>query len=66
MLIEIMNDHGLEELVRFPTLEKNTLDLILTSLLYQFQELHSTDELGDHDMVSETSEEGVFISERRF
>ena len=31
-LIDIMNDHGLEQLVHFPTREKNTLDLILTSL----------------------------------
>ena len=32
MLIDIMNDHGLEQLVHFPTREKNTLDLILTFL----------------------------------
>ena len=32
MLIEVMNDHGLEQLVQFPIREKNTLDLILTSL----------------------------------
>ena len=31
MLIDIMNDHGLEQLVHFPTREENTLDLILTS-----------------------------------
>ena len=30
--IEIMNDHHLEQLVHFPTREKNTLDLIITSL----------------------------------
>ena len=36
MLIDIMNDHGFE-LVHFPTREKNTLDLILTSLPGQFQ-----------------------------
>ena len=28
MLIDIMNDHSLEQLVHFPTREKNTLDLI--------------------------------------
>ena len=77
MLIDIMNDHGLEQLVHFPTREKNTLDLILTSLPGQFQEIHSPDNLSDHDVVSgtlnvyippkkETSEEGIFISERRF
>ena len=79
MLIDIMNDHGLEQLVHFPTREKNTLDLILTSLPGQFQEIHSPDKLSDHDVVSgtlkvyapppppkETSEEGIFISQRRF
>ena len=29
ILIDIMNDHGLEQLVNFPTRERNTLDLIL-------------------------------------
>ena len=77
MLIDIMNDHVLEQLVHFPTREKNTLDLILTSLPGQFQEIHSPDKFSDHDVVSgilkvyfpkkkETSEEGVFISQRRF
>ena len=32
ILIEIMNDYGLEQLVHFPTRERNTLDLIITSL----------------------------------
>ena len=32
ILIDIMNDHGLEQMVHFPTQEKNTLDLILTTL----------------------------------
>ena len=54
MLIEIMNDHGLEQLVHFPTREINTLDLILTSLPGQFQEIHSPDKLSDHDVVSGT------------
>ena len=54
MLIDIVNDHGLEQLVHFPTREKNTLDLILTSLPGQFQELHSPDKLNDHDVVSGT------------
>ena len=73
----VMNDHGLEPLVHFPTLEKNTLDSIFTSLPGQFQEIHSPDKLIDHDVVSctlkkvykkktETSEKGVFISKRRF
>ena len=54
MLIDIMNDHGLEQLVHFPTREKNTLDLILTSLPGQFQEIHSPDKLSDHNVVSGT------------
>ena len=51
MLIDIMNDHGLEQLVHFPTREKNTLDLLLTSLPGQFQDIHSPDKLSDHDIV---------------
>ena len=41
MLIEVMNDHGLDQLVHFSTRKKNTVDLILTSLPGQFQEIHS-------------------------
>ena len=74
MLIDIMNNHGLEQLVHFPT-ERKT-HWILFSLLF-LQEIHSPDKLSDHDVVSgilkvyippkkETSEEGVFISQRRF
>ena len=46
--------NGLEQLVHFPTREKNTLDLILTSLPGQFQEIHSPDKLSDHDVISGT------------
>ena len=71
MLIDIMNDHGFEQLVHFPTREKNTLDLLLTSLPGQFQDIHSPDKLSDHDIVAgtlkivisphkETSEKGVY------
>ena len=49
-----MNDHGLEQMVHFPTREKNTLDLILTSLRGQFKDVHSPDKLSDHDIVSGT------------
>ena len=71
-----MNDHGLEQMVHFPNREKNTLDLILTTLPGQFKAIHSPDKLSDHDIVSgtlkispppsntETSEKGVSISER--
>ena len=54
MLIDAMNDHGLEQLVHFPTREKNTLYLILTSLPGQFQEIHSPDKISDHDVISGT------------
>ena len=76
ILIAIMNDHGLEQMVHFPTREKNRLDLILTTLPGQFQDVHSPDKLSDHDIVSgalkifipppnkETSEKGVSLSER--
>ena len=77
MLIDVMNDHGLKQLVHFPIREKNTLDLILTSLPGQFQEIHSPHKLSDHDVISgtlkipippkkETSEEGVFVPKWKF
>ena len=54
ILIDIMNDHGLEQLVNFPTRERNTLDLILTSLPGHFADIYSPDKLSDHDIVSGT------------
>ena len=54
MLIDIMNDHGLEQLVHFPTREENTLDLLLISLPGQFQDIHSPDKLSNHDIVAGT------------
>ena len=52
--IEFLNDHHLEQLVNFPTREKNTFDLIITSLPRQFLDIHSPDSLSDHDIVSGT------------
>ena len=49
ILIDIINDNGLEQMVHFPTREKNILDLILTT-----QDVHSPDKLSDHDIVSGT------------
>ena len=40
MLTDVMNDHGLEQLLPFPTREKNTLNLVLTSLPGQFHAIH--------------------------
>ena len=54
MLNNVMNDHGLEQLVQFPTREKNTLDLTLTSLPGQFHEIHVPDKLSDYDVDSGT------------
>ena len=54
ILIDIMNDHGLEHMVHLPTREKNTLDLILATLPGQFQDVHSPDKLSDHSIVSGT------------
>ena len=51
---EILNDHHLEQLVYFPTREKNTLDLIISSHPSQFLDIQSPDRLSDHDIVSGT------------
>ena len=40
--------------MHFPTREKDTLNLILTSLPAQFQDIHSPDKLSDHDFVAGT------------
>ena len=45
---------GLEQMVHFPSREKNTLDLILTTLPGQFEDVHSPDKRSDHDIVSGT------------
>ena len=63
VLVDIMNDHGLEQLVNFQTRAENTLDLILSSLPGQFQELHSPDKLIDHDIVACTLK--TFIPPRK-
>ena len=54
ILIDIMNDHGLEQMVHFPTRAKNTLHLILTTLPGQFQDVNTPDKLSDHDIASGT------------
>ena len=52
MLLDIMDNHGLEQIIPFLTRDKNTLDLIFISLPGQFQDIHSPDKLSDHDIVS--------------
>ena len=54
ILFDIINDHGCDQLVHFPTRERNSLDLIITSLPNQFVDIHSPDCLSDHDIVSGT------------
>ena len=49
-----MNYHGLEQMVHFPTREKNILDLIPINLPGQFQDVYFPDKLSDHDIVSGT------------
>ena len=49
-----MNDHDLDQMVHFPTREKNTLGLNLTTLPGQFKDVHSPDKLSDHDIVTGT------------
>ena len=52
MLLDIMDDHGWEQMIHFPTHDKNTLDLTLTSLQGQFQDIHSPDKLSDLGIIS--------------
>ena len=47
-----MDDRGLKQMIPFPTPDKNTLDLIRTSLPGQFQDIHSPDKRSDRDIVS--------------
>ena len=54
VLIVIMDDHGLEKLIHFPTRKENTLHLIITSLLDLFQDIHSPDKLSNHVIVAGT------------
>ena len=51
VLIDIMNDHDLEQLVHFQTKERKALDFILTSLPSQFQDINSPDKLRYHDVI---------------
>ena len=47
MLVELINDHELEQVVHFPTRGQNTLDLIIV-------DIHCPDRLSDHGIVSGT------------
>ena len=39
-------------MIHFPTRDKNTLALVLTTLPGQFQDIQIPDKLSDHDVVS--------------
>ena len=55
MLIDIMNDHGLEQLVHSPAREKKHIGFNTHfSLFCQFRDIHSLDKSSDHDIVSGT------------
>ena len=54
MLIDVMNVHGLEQLVHFPAREKNTMDLIFFSLP------------GQLSLEKETSEKVVFVPKAKY
>ena len=53
-LISIMNDQGVDQLIHFPPREMITLDLLLTSLPSQFQDINFQDKLSDHDVIART------------
>ena len=54
-LIDILDEHSAEQLVNFPTRYDNILDLLITTLPGQFENIHSPDKLIDHDVIAGTS-----------
>ena len=50
-LINIMEDHALEQLVNFPTREGNILDLILTSTPDSIENIESPNKFSDHSAI---------------
>ena len=52
VLLDIINHHGLEQVIHFPTREENTLDLVITTLSGHFQDIHSPDEFTDYDITA--------------
>ena len=56
MLLDIMDDHGLEQMIPFPTCDKNTLDLILTSLPGQFQDIAELDSERAEELIGQFSD----------
>ena len=54
MLTDIMNDHGLEQLVHFPTREKKHIGFNSHFSSWPISKIHSPDKLSAHDVVSGT------------
>jgi len=49
--LEILQDHGLQQLVTFPTRESNTLDLVSTNRPSSVLNIHSSTGISDHDII---------------
>ena len=49
--LEILHGHGLQQLVTFPTLQVNTLDLVATNKPSSIINIQSSADVSDHDMV---------------
>lgn len=47
-----LNDHGLGQVVHFPTREENRLVSIFTTVAVLVKDIHSPDKLGDHAVIS--------------
>ena len=67
MVIDIMNDHDLEQLTLgcISQHERKIHCLSLTSLPGQFQKIHFPEKLGDHDVVSGTLTVNTHQKEKR-
>lgn len=50
--IDILNQHGLVQLVNFPTRNDNILDLVITTTPGKYQDIKTADKFSDHDVVS--------------
>ena len=42
----------MEQLINFPTRGDNTLDLVLSTMPGQIHDIHSPDQLSDHEVVA--------------
>ena len=49
--LEILQDHGLQQLVTFPTRESNTLDLVSTNKPSSILNIENAAGISDHDII---------------